>query len=212
MPSSIAAVRQALLVVGAYTILFCWVFAGPLLDGRYMIEGDLYDWFLPIFLSSRAPWSHDLFAGLPLFADTSDSQWYVVHYVFAHVVRSWTGYIIAGYVIAACSMYAYVVAVTGSRLAAGLAGVVFSLSHTMLERQPHINIVHASAWLPLIVLAIDRLLLGGSTRWMAVGAVAIANCFLAGHPQPILYAVVFCALYACVGARAERASLAVAKR
>src|SRR5882672_11191255 len=75
----------------------------------------------------------------------------------------------------------------------------------MLEKQAQINIVHCTAWFPLMVLAVDRLIKGGSRRWVAIGAFATANCFLSGHPQSILYAVSFCIVYALVGALAERA-------
>ena len=100
------AARHALLVVAGYAALFCWVFWTPLRSATYMAEGDLYDWFLPIFLSPIRQWSHEMFAGVPLFADTSDSQAYIVHFVFAHVLHSWTGYIVSAFVIAASCMYA----------------------------------------------------------------------------------------------------------
>ena len=77
-PSTRASLRDAAVVVAGYTALFCWLFASPLIDGTYLAEADLYDWFLPIFLSPIARWSHDMYAGLPLFADTSDAQPYVV--------------------------------------------------------------------------------------------------------------------------------------
>src|SRR6266550_819680 len=142
--SAAAPLRHALAVVAGYSALFAWLFLQPLLHGTYMAEGDLYDWFLPIFLSPISAWSHDMFGGLPLFADTSDSQ---------------------------------------------------------------INIVHCTAWFPLMVLAVDRVITGAGSprRWMALGAFAIANGFLAGHPQSILYEVSFCAVYALAGGVAERA-------
>ena len=73
----------------------------------------------------------------------------------------------------------------------------------MLERLRHINHVHVIAWLPLIVLALDRLRGPRPLRWVAVGAFAVGSCILAGHPQPALY-VMYCAgLYAVVGVFVE---------
>ena len=207
--------RHALPVIAGYAALFTWLFSQPIVHGAYMAEGDLYDWFLPIFLSPISAWSHDMFGGLPLFADTSDSQAYVVHFLFAHVLHSWTGYIICAYVLGSAFTYAYVFTLTRSKTAAALSGVAFGLSHAMLEKQAHINIVHCTAWFPLMALAVDRLLvaspgpngpgLPASRRWIAIGAFASANCFLSGHPQSILYAVSFCVVYALVGGLAERA-------
>jgi len=202
--------RHAAAVIAGYALLFTWLFSRPIAHGTYMAEGDLYDWFLPIFLSPVSAWSHDMFGGLPLFADTSDSQAYVVHFLFAHVLHSWTGYIISAYVLGSSFTYAYVFALTRSKTAAAFSGMAFGLSHAMLERQAQINIVHCTAWFPLMALAVDRVITNGpnARRWVAIGAFATANCFLSGHPQSILYAVSVCAVYAIAGGIAERASRA----
>ncbi len=199
--------RHALLVVAGYAVLFTWLFSQPIVHGTYMAEGDLYDWFLPIFLSPISRWSHDMFGGLPLFADTSDSQAYIVDFLFARVLHWWNGYIICAYVLGSSFTYAYVFTLTRSKTAGAFSGLAVGLSHAMLEKQAQINLVHCAAWFPLMVLAIDRLLAGAgaSRRWIAIGAFATANCFLAGHPQPILYAVSFCGVYALAGGLAERA-------
>jgi hypothetical protein len=75
----------------------------------------------------------------------------------------------------------------------------------MLERLRHINHVHVIAWLPLIVLSLDRLRASRHPwRWVAIGAFAVGQCILAGHPQPALY-VMYCAgLYALVGIVTDR--------
>ena len=196
---------HAALVVAAFTVFFCWVFARLLLSDVYLAESDLYDWFLPFFLSPPATWTSDIFGGLPLFADTSDAIQYPVYFFFARVVGSWAGYVISAYVIAASLTYAYVFILTRSRTAAAVAGVAYGLSEAMIGRQAHINFVHAFAWFPLMVLAVDRLASGASWRWVALGAAATACCFLSGHPQPVLYASSFCVVYALVAAIAQRA-------
>jgi hypothetical protein len=174
-----------------------------------------------------------MFGGLPLFADTSDSQAYVFHFLFAHVLHSWTGYVISAYVLGSAFAYAYVFTLTRSKTAAALSGLAFGLSHVMLEKQAQINIVHCTAWFPLMALAVDRILVGSANpnrlrsrrelwrsavasakaegpalpaprKWIPIGAFATANCLLSGHPQSILYAVSFCVVYAIVGALAER--------
>ena len=200
---------HAAIVVAAFTGLFMWVFGELLASNVYLAESDLYDWFLPFFLSPPARWSSDIFAGFPLVADTSNAIQYPVYFFFARIAGSWNGYVIAAYVIGASLAYAYVFTVVRSRTAAAVAGVAYGLSEAMVARQAHINFVHAFAWFPLMVLSADRLASGGSRRWVAVGAAATACCFLAGHPQPVLYAAPFCVVYGAVAAWRERAPRAV---
>src|SRR5947207_4142496 len=202
------AALHASLVVIAFTALFSWVFGRLLIADVYLAESDLYDWFLPFFLSPPARWSSDIFAGFPLVADTSAAVQYPLCYVFARIVGSWNGYVIAAYVIGASLAYAYVFARVRSRTAAAVAGLAYGLSEAMVGRQAHINFVHAFAWFPLMVLSVDRLASGASWRWAACGAAATACCFLAGHPQPVLYAVSWCLAYAAVALWRDRSPAA----
>ena len=199
-----AALLRGAVVAGAFAALFGWLFRPLIATGAYLSESDLFDWFLPLFLSPPAVWSSDIFAGLPVFADTSDAAHYPLYFFFARVAHSWSGYVILPYVLGATFAYAYGRVVTGSRLAAAATGLAYGLSEAMIGRQAHINFVHAFAWFPLMVLAVDRLVDGASSRWIAVGAAATACCFLSGHPQPVLYAVSFCVLYGVTGAIAGR--------
>src|SRR5258706_5020301 len=182
---------HAALVLAAYTLLFSWLFSRLLFSGVYLAESDLFDWFLPFFLSPPAKWSSDIYAGLPLFADTSDAIQYPVQFFFSRAIGSWSGYVISAYVIGASLAHAYVFSLTRSRASASLAGLAYGLSEAMIERQAHINFVHAFAWFPLMVLAVDRLLCGGSWRWVAAGALATSCCLFSGHPHPMLFALRF---------------------
>ena len=192
---------HAAMVFGAFTLLFAWIFGQPLLKGSYLAESDLFDIFLPIFLSPRMVWSSYEFSGMPTFADPENMEFYPLHWLFSEVIGSWTGFIASAYVLGACFMYAYVYFHTRSTLAAAVSGTVFALSEAMLERLPHPVIVHALAWLPLILLAIDRVRQERRrTLWMAIGGFAAANCVLAGHPQIPVYIAVVCAAYVAANA------------
>ena len=199
------ALTHATLVVAGYAAVFAWVFSQLLVAEVYLAESDLHELFLPYFLSPMTRWSSDMFAGMPVFADPFDTALYPIHVLFARVLHSWAGYIISAYVLGSAFMYAYVLRITGSRTAAAFSGLAFGLSEAMIERQAHINLLHPFAWLPLVALSVDRLLTNGSARWVAVGAFAIANSFLGGHPQPLLYAGSFAVVYAAAGGIATRA-------
>jgi hypothetical protein len=196
--------RHAAIVAGAYTVVFGWMYLRPALDGTFLAESDLYEYYLPIFLAPITRWSHFEFGGLPAFADPGDFTAYPPHFLFARLVGSWTALSVSAFVMGACFTYAYVYRLTRSVSGAAFAGLAYGVSEAMMERLPHPGTLHAFAWLPLLLLALESV--GGHTwrRWVAIGALAAACCFLAGHPQPAIYVYYCAALYALVGGWAER--------
>ena len=199
-----APLRHALLVAGGFSLVFAWLYSRAIFGG-YLSESDLYEYYLPIFLSPITIWSSYEFSGLPAFADPGDFTPYPLHFLFARVIGSWTGLVLSAYVLAGAFTYAYVLRLTRSRTAAAFAGLGYALSEAMLERLPHLSTLHAFAWLPFIVLSIEAFRTGGSRRWIAAGAAGIACCILAGHPQPAVYVVYASGAYALAGGLADRA-------
>ena len=200
-----ASILHAALVVAGFTLLFGWLYGRPIIEGSFLAESDLYEYYLPIFLSPITVWSSYEFGGMPAFADPQDTAFYPIHFLFARIVGSWTAFVVSAFVIASCFMYAYVYSLTRSHMAAAFAGLTFGLSETMLERVAHMTILHAIAWFPLMLLAIDRLRGPRPTLWVAIGAFAIGSCILGGHPQIVLYFMYTCGLYALAGGIVERA-------
>ena len=197
--------RHALLVVAAFSALFGWLYARPVIEGSFLAESDLYEYYLPVFLSPITIWSSYEFGGMPAFADPQDTAFYPIHFLFGRIAGSWTAFVVSAFVMASCFMYAYVYSLTRSRLAAAFAGLAFGLSEAMLERIAHMTILHATAWFPLMLLAIDRLRGSRPTLWVAIGAFAIGSCILGGHPQIVLYFMYSCGLYALAGGIVEHA-------
>jgi hypothetical protein len=193
-----------LLILLGFVALFTWLFARFFLRPLYLAESDLYENGLPIFLSPIWKWSSYEFSGLPVVADPANFNFYLPNVVFGELLRSWTAVVMSGPLLAACFTYAYVFTLTRSRTAAVFSGLAYGLSEEMLERLRHINHVHVIAWLPLIMLVLDRVRGTDPWRWVAIGALAVGSCILAGHPQPALY-VMYCAgLYALVGIIVDR--------
>ncbi len=190
-------------VLVGYTALFTWMFVKPILENRYLIESDLYEYYLPIFLSPITTWSRFEFSGFPAFADPGDSNWYPLHFFFARIVGSWTGFAISALVVAAALTYAYVYKLTGSRRAAACAGLIYGMSEALVERMPHMATLHVLIWLPLILLAVDALRGPRPRLWVAIGAVGVAACFLGGHPQLAFYSYVVSGAYGLVGGLKE---------
>lgn len=202
--STLKVVLSAVLALGVYIVLFVRIYWRTGFGDQLLAESDLYEYFLPVFLSPVTRWSSYEFAGLPAFADPGEAVQYPVQFVFAHLVGSWAGFVVAAYVLAAIFTYAYVYYLTGSAAAAFVSGLALGLSEAMIERLAHMGFLHGIAWLPLIVLAIDRLRESRRLGWLALGAVAMACCILAGHPQPAVYIGGVAALYAVTGGVAER--------
>ena len=196
---------HAAVVLAFFTALFGWLYAGPFLDHRLVAESDIYEQFLPMFLSPITIWSSYEYSGTPAFADPQDSPFYPLHFFFARVVGSWNAFVICAFVLAACFTYAYVYSLTRSRRAALFAGLAFGLSEAVMERVGHLPTLHATAWLPLILLCIDRVRGGNPQAWIALGAIAAAMATLGGHPQMVLYEFYLCGLYAFAGGVFERA-------
>lgn len=201
-------VRHALAVVAGFTAIFGWLFAYPPLHGGFLAESDLYEFFLPHFLTPLTAWSSFEFGGNPSFADPNDAFLYPPHLV-ARLAGSWFALIALAYILAACGMYAYVYSLTKSKTAAVFSAFAYSLSEAMVERIAHLGVVQTMCWFPWIALAIDRLREAQTWRWMALGALLVACCFLAGNPQTFLYAGYLFAAYALCGARAGRAGMPV---
>jgi len=194
-------------VIAAFAVLFTWLFARPLIEHAYLVESDLGDSYLPRFLSTFFPWSSYEFAGYFIAADSDDAPFYPLRFLFGPLLGSWTAFVVSAYVLAASATYAYVFSVTRSRLAGAFAGLAYALSEAMMERIAHINIVHAIAWLPVILLSVDRLRGPHLQRWVAIGAFAVGCTFLLGHPQIGLYSCIAAAAYALAGGLAERQRL-----
>ena len=188
-----------------FVALFCWLFARFFLRPLYLAESDLYENGLPIFLSPIRFWSSYEFVGLPVLADPANFTFYPPSLFFGQLLHSWTAVVVSAPLLASIFCYAYVFGLTRSRSAAVFAGLAYGLCEDMLERLRHINHVHAIAWLPLIVLSLDRLHARGGRRWIVVGAFAVGCCILAGHPQPALYVMYCAAAYAALGLVAGRA-------
>src|SRR5262249_35389617 len=147
---------------------------------------------------SRSLWDPTLFNGFPRLADPQLMLWYPLALPLALTGWEWlwNPFLLAPFVLGSCFTYGLVRRYTGSALAGSVAGLIYGLNGFMFVPMPHVAIVHAAAWLPLLVWSLEELRRGGSRGWVAALAGGVACCFLAGHVQIFVNSLALCGLYA----------------
>jgi hypothetical protein len=178
--------------VGIYFILFSPV----LLSGKFLAPGDASSYSLPMFYSARSPWTPFMFSGFPRMADPQAMTWYPLALLFRWLPQGWNVFILSAYVLATAFVFGYVSRLTQSLLAGAVSGLTFGMSGFMIIRASHVQILHCSAWLPLLIWSLEELRTRASLGWLAAGALAMASLALGGHPQILVYGTGLAALYA----------------
>ena len=193
--SRISSLAEALVVLLGFSGLYAAFFAGVLLTGRVLAPGDAMIQNFPNLLGPRTLWGPLLFSGFPTLGDPQMMLWYPPSQLLSLLPRSWNVFIVFAYVIASSSLYGYTLRVTGSRLGAAVSGVVLGLSGFLVAHLGHTNMIHAVAWIPLLVWCLEEQRRRPSAGWFCGGAVALGLCGLAGHPQIFANAGLLCLGY-----------------
>ncbi|HEY0100254.1 MAG TPA: hypothetical protein VGB76_14990, partial [Pyrinomonadaceae bacterium] len=150
------ALLHGLFVVAFYTLLFVLFFAPVLFSAYLLAPGDGILYFLPNFYARRVWWDASVWGGFPAVGDSQLMLWYPPAILFA-LVKSWNAFLLSAYVLAASFTYAYVYALTRSRLAATFAGTCYGMSGFFIAHLGHAALVHAAAWLPMFILSLEML-------------------------------------------------------
>jgi hypothetical protein len=143
-------------------------------------------------------WCPFMFGGMPFIQDTQVGAFYPPHFLLYNLPESWLGaalsWLVLLHVIAAgWCMYTYAktqgLGIIGA-FAAGL-GYMFAGKWLMhLVAGGHYGLI-GLAWLPLVLLFLERALRRGSLLW-ATAAGAVFGCMVLGtHPQWMFYAGLF---------------------
>ncbi|HEV2293172.1 MAG TPA: YfhO family protein [Tepidisphaeraceae bacterium] len=152
-------------------------------------------------------WNPYVFSGAPFFGGLTSGLLYPANWLQfvlpTHVSLNWlyaSHVFLAGLFTYACCRNRGL-----SRPAGVLAGVMFMFAGPMYLHifAGHAIVVCGVVWLPLVLLALDRLIDGGSRWWSAAGAAGVALQIYGGSQHFYLGAVVF-GLYALLHAVASR--------
>src|SRR5262245_54565531 len=187
--------KHAALVLTFYVLLFTFFFSPVLFSGRILAISDSLSLYLPSFLSPVSLWEPNLQSGFPVAADLQNATWYPIARLFA-LFGFWNAFVISGYVLLSCFSYAYTYFLTKSWVGAAVSGIVAGMCGFSMAHLCHTIILHGMAWIPLVLLSIEKLKTEGVRIWFAVGTAAIAFSLLAGHPQIPTYGLIVAGLYA----------------
>jgi hypothetical protein len=180
-----------------YSVLFTVFFSPVLLRQRLLAPGDGQLFSIPAFFAAPTVWTPLLFAGFPVAAEPQMETFYPVARFFA-LFGAWNAFVLSAYVMAACFMYGYVYRLTRSLVASLAAGIIYSMSGFFMAHLGHTSMIHAAAWLPLVLWALEEMRHARSTAWLLVESLAIASFALAGHPQMLIYGLGLGAAYVVV--------------
>ncbi|HUW22055.1 MAG TPA: YfhO family protein [Candidatus Bathyarchaeia archaeon] len=134
-------------------------------------------------------WIPHALAGQPLLANFQSAVFYPFNFLFFifRNIDAWTIYIILQPLLASLFSYFFLKSVDVSKTAAVFGSLIFAYSGFNLVWLEYGIIGHAGLWLPLILLAVNRLSRKVNLGWFIVGAVSVAFSLLAGYPQVSIY-------------------------
>lgn len=162
----------------------------------------LFQWTAERWSAGEVPlWNPYENAGLPLVGEATSSVFYPGKLIFAlpfDYTLLYNFYIVGHVALAALAAFWLARQWSASVLAAGIAGLSYAFSGSVLFQTCNVVFLVGAAWLPVAMLLADRALGQGSVRSaIALGAV-LALMVLGGDPQMAYNAGLLAALYAIV--------------
>jgi Bacterial membrane protein YfhO len=178
-----------------FLLVFALYFSPVFFSNRWLAPEDGRIESLPAFYANHALWTTDLCCGWPLSADPMIQSFNPLALLMPYLPAGWNLFMLAGYVLAATFMYLLAYEIVGSVLGALIAAVLYGLSGLLVLEANHVLIVHSAAYLPLLLLALEKQSKKTTVKWLTVGALAIGLGCLGGHIQVLLYSLFFGAVF-----------------
>jgi hypothetical protein len=192
--NQLSKIFHVLRVVAFYTGIYLIFFSPVLFSGRLLAPGDGIFCYLPNFVKRNMLWDPMLFSGYPVSFDPQAMILYPLSLIFSFI-GSWNGFVLSAYILASSFTYGYVYTITQSRLAGLISGLIYGMSGFMMAHLGHITIIHAAAWLPLMLWAAEKQRLHFTPFWFAIACISVTLTVLSGHPQILAYALGLGTLY-----------------
>jgi len=158
--------------------------------------------------AGRLPlWSPYLMMGYPVAAEGQIGAFYPVALLISWVLPSpgAINYLAAFHLLlAGIGMFLLARRLGVSPFGAWLAAVVFSFSGYLFAHIHHVSLICASAWVPLILLFVERAWQADPIRNGVLAALALAACALSGHPQTLFFSLLMVIFWTLWRALARR--------
>ncbi len=134
-------------------------------------------------------WNPYIFAGMPFLATIYPGVLYLPNWIFAVLtpLAAMNTVVITTFHLAAIGAYLYVRAIGCRREAALVSGIAFGLGGYLVAHLGQTSHIAAAAWLPWVVLAVEKLYQRLTWRWVTIGSIIIAVQLFAGVPQMNFY-------------------------
>src|SRR5579875_2084118 len=171
-----------------FCLLYAVFFSPVWLAGRLIAPDDGVSLFMASFCLPKTLWTTSVLAGFPVGADPEVQTFYPLNVLFSLLPFGWNWLTISAYVIASFTSYLLAYRLTGLHFPSIAALVVWGMIAFF--------VIHACAWLPLLLLAVLELKAGGGFPWVVAGAAATALSALSGHPQMTFYGLAIACGYA----------------
>ncbi len=199
--------------------LFVWVFAGALLAGGVWVFRDAGHFYFPLYqftgeqlaVGSPALWNPYENLGVPLAANPTSALFYPPVWIFGLPIDpAWAYrlYVLGHVVLALGASYMLARRWNASPPAAMVAGVSYAFCGNVLYQVCNVVFLVGAAWMPLALLACDRMLRQGSLRAAVAFGTTMAAMALGGDPQTAYHAGLLATIYALILWRREREELA----
>jgi hypothetical protein len=195
------ALTHATAVVCGYALLHAALAAPVLSSGRLLAEAtDSAGYHYPAVYAPFSLWEPNIYGGYPRVADPQMMNWYPPALLLRLTGAEWlwNPFVLSAGVLASAFTYGLAYRLTGSRLGAALAGTVYGLGSFMALHSLHLTLIHAAAWVPLVLWSLAELRLGFHRGWVVVLALGVAHVILGGHPQVGVYGLTLAAVFTAV--------------
>ncbi|MHB8900686.1 MAG: YfhO family protein [Thermoguttaceae bacterium] len=189
--------------------LFVWMFAGALFGNRIWVFRDAGHFYYPLYQFAGEELSAGRFAlwnpyenlGVPLAANPTSALFYPPVWIFALPIdpsRAYRLYVLGHVLFCLAGSHALARRWGASPMAAMAAGASYAFCGNVLYQVCNVVFLVGAAWMPLALLACERMLRQRSLRAAAALGAVLAAMALGGDPQTAYHAGLLAALYALV--------------